>query len=152
MVEFDVSHLAVRLREPDRQRHQAERSVRHTEDPSLDGPPCIMGRILCQGDTAMPKMELMSIDEAMMKTATGRRAKVLQEYLGYIGQLKAGQAGKLEPDEGETAAAVRRRIGAAAKALGKEVVIKGVGEEVYFWVQPTRRRRGRRGSGQTAAE
>ena len=29
----------------------------------------------------MPKLELLSVDEAMLKSATGKRAQVLKEYL-----------------------------------------------------------------------
>ena len=63
----------------------------------------------------MPTFELVSIEEATIKTNPSKRARVLEEYIGYIGQLTAGQAGKLQPSEGETSTAVRRRVGAAAK-------------------------------------
>ena len=42
-------------------------------------------------------------------SATGQRAALLQEYIAYIQSLAPGQAGKLEPGEGETSQAVRRR-------------------------------------------
>ena len=45
----------------------------------------------------MPKLELLTIDEAIVQSATGRRFEVLKEYLGYIKQLVDNQAGKLEP-------------------------------------------------------
>ncbi len=96
----------------------------------------------------MPKFELVSVEEAMMKAATGKRAQIVNEYLSYIQQLKEGQAGRLQPAEGEKVAAVRRRLGIAAKAAGKELTIKRVGDEVYFWVKSQDkgrpRRRGRR--------
>ena len=41
--------------------------------------------------------------------------------MGYIQILAPGQAGKLEPGEGETTQAVQRRLAAAAEALGKEL-------------------------------
>ena len=96
----------------------------------------------------MPNFELVPLQEAVMNTATGRRAEITREYLGFINQLAEGQAGKLHPGEGETVAAVRRRLGAAAKIAGKALVIKRTGDEVYFWVSPGgkgngRRRRGR---------
>ena len=92
----------------------------------------------------MPTFELVSIQEATIKTNPSKRAKILEEYVGYIGQLTAGQAGKLQPSEGETTASVRRRIGAAAKLAGKNLVIRRVGSEVYFWEREgARRRRGR---------
>lgn len=95
----------------------------------------------------MPKFELVSVEEAMMKSATGKRAEVIREYLGYIQQLKEGQAGKLQPAEGEKVAAVRRRLGIAAKAAGKELAIKRVGEEIYFWVKPPDKGRPRQRGG-----
>ncbi len=84
----------------------------------------------------MPKFELVSLEEAMMRAATGKRAEVIREYLGYIQQLNEGEAGKLQPAEGEKVAAVRRRLGIAAKAASKELAIRRVGDEIYFWVKP----------------
>ena len=95
----------------------------------------------------MPKFEAIPLSEAKLRSATGRRAQITQEYLAYIKELQAGQAGRLQPGEGETVGAVRRRLGAAAKLFGKPVTIKRVGDEVFFWLggqeQTTRRRRGK---------
>ena len=92
----------------------------------------------------MPKFEIVPQPDAELKTATEKRAKVLSEYMGFIERLEAGKAGRLEASEGETIGAVRRRIGAAAKLAGKELVIKRVGEQIYFWAKSgTGRRRGR---------
>ncbi len=94
----------------------------------------------------MPKFALIPIEEAMMKSATGKRAQRAQEYLGYVEQLGEGQAGRLQAAEGESVGAVRRRLGAAAKLAGKNLTMKRVGDEVYFWVKKeaaTKRRRGR---------
>lgn len=93
----------------------------------------------------MPRFEVVPLDEARVKSATGKRAQALQEYLDYIAQLKEGDAGKLQVAQGETPTAVRRRLGAAAKAADKNVVIKRVGEELYFWLETKRRGRGGRG-------
>jgi hypothetical protein len=38
----------------------------------------------------MPKFELVSVEEAMTRAATGKLAEVIREYLGYIQQLKEG--------------------------------------------------------------
>ena len=94
----------------------------------------------------MPQFGVVSREEAQARTASpGKRAQVVQEYLDYIGQLQEGQSGKLQPDQGETVATVRRRLGTAARVSGKDLVIKRTGDEIYFWVeQPARRRRGRR--------
>ena len=94
----------------------------------------------------MPSFELVSLEEAMKKSATtGKRGEVIKEYLGYIERLEEGKAGRLQVTEGEKPGAMRRRLGAAAKLVGKKLVIKRVGEEIYFWVPPREvARRGRR--------
>ena len=95
----------------------------------------------------MPTFDQVPLQEAILKTATGKTAKITQEYLGYIEQLPEGEAGRLQPGEGESVATVRRRIGAAAKLSGKDITIKRQGNEVFFWVQPyPRLRRQRRAS------
>ena len=92
----------------------------------------------------MPKFEVMSQTEAELKSATGKRAKLTREYLGYIDQLEPGQAGRLQVSDGETSGAVRRRLGTAAKLSGKDVVIKRTGDDIYFWIGSAgTKRRGR---------
>ena len=81
----------------------------------------------------MPTFELVPQAEAEVTSATGKRAEITREYLGYVEQLRPGKAGKLQAAEGETASAVRRRLGAAAKLSGRSIVIKRVGEDIYFW-------------------
>ena len=49
----------------------------------------------------MPRFELVSRSEAELKTAKGKRAEIAKEYLGYIDQLREGQAGCLQPAERE---------------------------------------------------
>ncbi len=83
----------------------------------------------------MPKFEIVQRDDAVRKTATsGKRGQVLALYLFFIDQLKEGKAGKLQPADGESIQAVRRRLGAAAKISGKQITIKKFGDEVYFWL------------------
>ncbi len=104
----------------------------------------------------MPKLDVVPIEVARAKTASEsasvrNRAQILHEYLGYIDQLKSGQAGRLVAGAGETTATVRRRIGAAARAAGHKMTIRRAGDEVYFWTEGRssgngRRRRGRRAS------
>ncbi|MBM3933517.1 MAG: hypothetical protein FJ319_04330 [SAR202 cluster bacterium] len=96
----------------------------------------------------MPKFDLVPLQEAMTITATGKRAQITHEYMGFINRLGSGEAGKLEANSSESVTAIRRRLGAAAKAAGKDIVIKRNGGSVFFWVQPknksgTGRRRGR---------
>ena len=93
----------------------------------------------------MPNFALISADEAALKTATGKRAQIAKEYLGYIEQLGPGQAGTLSPAEGETIGAIRRRVGAAAKLAGKDLIIKRVDDQLYFWIPRPGERRSRRG-------
>ncbi len=98
----------------------------------------------------MPSFQTVSLQEARLKTATGRRAQIVQEYLEYIKQLQEGQAGKIQAIEHEKITAVRRRLGDAARLASINLVIKRTGEEIYFWVEPSeqekparRRRRSR---------
>ena len=74
--------------------------------------------------------------------AAGQRAALLLAYMGYIQRVGAGQAGKLEPGDGETTQALRRRLTAAAEALGKELQVRRSANAVYFWT-PEAPRRGR---------
>ncbi len=100
----------------------------------------------------MPTFEVISLQEARVKTATGRRGQSLQQYADYIQQLPEGQAGKLEATGDEKVSAVRRRLTIAANLLGKELTIKRMGDELYFWVEPDqeeRPRQRRRRSGTT---
>ena len=100
----------------------------------------------------MPKFELVPVHEAVLKTATGKRAQINKEYLGYIERLEEGKAGKLSAAAGESGGAVRRRLGQAARLAGKDLVIKRSGDDVLFWVRVKakngrRKRAGRRGKG-----
>ena len=98
----------------------------------------------------MPTFEVIPLQEAQVKTATGRRGQFLQQYAEYIQQLPEGQAGKLQAAEDEKVSTVRRRLTLAATALGQKLTIKRMGDELYFWVEPSQeerpRRRGRRSS------
>jgi dipeptidyl aminopeptidase/acylaminoacyl peptidase len=96
----------------------------------------------------MPDFEIMSVKEAQMRTMPGRQGKFINEYASYIQQLPKGQAGRLSPVEQENPATIRRRLAAAAKALGTNLIIKRSGMDVYFWAAPSKeeqfsRRRGR---------
>ncbi len=100
----------------------------------------------------MPKLDIVPMEEAKGRSATrGKRVQILQEYLGYIDQLKSGQAGRLVARAGETTATVRRRLGAAARAGRKNLTIKRAGDEVYFWSERRRAPNGRRRRGRGAS-
>lgn len=88
----------------------------------------------------MPTFHTTPIAEARANTATGKRAALLHEYMGYVQCVPRGQAGVLEVGEGETTQAVRRRLGAAAEALGKQLVVRRVADTVYFWASSGRQR------------
>ena len=93
----------------------------------------------------MAKFEVMSQTKAEMDSATGKRAEIMNEYLGYLNQLAEGEAGKLEVStDNESPTALRRRIGKAAEFAGKEIVIKRKDDAVYFWLSSGVRRQRRR--------
>jgi hypothetical protein len=82
----------------------------------------------------------------------------INECTDYIHWLSSGLAGKLSPVERENPATIRRRLQAAATALGAKLIIKRSGSDVYFWQegrkdeQPRHRRgRQRRPQEETAA-
>jgi len=95
----------------------------------------------------MPHFEIVSLNQAMMETATGRRRELVKEYLPYIERLGEGQAGKLQPAEGEKISTVKRRLNDASKMANKNLVVKHAGNQLYFWVkveqQEPKRKRGR---------
>ena len=96
----------------------------------------------------MPIFDRVPLGEAKMKTTSGKRAQVIAEYVSYIEQLGAGEAGRLQATEGEPISTVRRRIGTAGRQLGRNLTIRRTGDEVYFWVEETKRRgRGRSKAG-----
>ena len=90
----------------------------------------------------MPTFTLMSLEDATLYSATGKRAQITREYVGYINELGAGQSGVLQLDEGETVTAVKRRLSTAAKAARKQVSVDRVASNsIYFSIK--RRGRGR---------
>lgn len=88
----------------------------------------------------MPAFSTLPIGEARARSATGKRAALLQEYVGYIERVAPGEAGKLEAGAGETTQAIRRRLNAAATALGKRLEFRRTEDTVYFWLSDGRRR------------
>ena len=91
----------------------------------------------------MAKFELLPLISAQTQSATGKRAQILREYLSYVDQLKAGQAGSLQPAAGETLTAIRRRLTTAAKVAGKQLVVRRAEDRVYFWMAPNTSTRSR---------
>ena len=94
----------------------------------------------------LPTFEFLSVRDAHLElTLRGGRGAVLREYMGYIEQLDPEHAGRLTAAEGESTAAIRRRLGAAAKLLGRSLEVIRDGRVVYFWEgrEDLPRRRGR---------
>jgi len=98
----------------------------------------------------MPDFEVVSLDQARLKTANGRQGKIVKQYSGYIERLVEGQAGRLKVAEDEIVTTIRRRLVTTARLMGKELVIKRSGDELYFWSKvaeeekPRRRQRAKR--------
>ena len=91
----------------------------------------------------MAKFEVMPLSEAKMRSGTPKQQELLREYREYIQKVQPGQAGKLMASSGESVRAVRRRLTAASKSVGKTLVVKRGQNEIYFWVKDGPRRRGR---------
>ena len=70
-----------------------------------------------------------------MKTANGKSAQKIAEYVRYIEQLGGGKAGRLQAVQGESIGTVRRRLGAAARQLKRNLTIRRTGDEIYFWAE-----------------
>lgn len=92
----------------------------------------------------MPQLDVVSMSEAKLRTTGNVRAEVLREYIEFIEQLTADQAGKLQPQQGETPRTTRRRLGDAGRLAGKDLVIKKDGEVIYFWLKARRTGRPRK--------
>jgi hypothetical protein len=81
----------------------------------------------------MPEFTTVSVQEAKLRTTSGRQSRYLHEYIDYITTLPRGQAGKLTIGEEEKRTTVRRRLVVAAKTLDIPLIIKRSGNAVYFW-------------------
>ena len=42
----------------------------------------------------MPTFDIISVGEAKSSSASGKRAELLQEYIGYIQRVAPGEAGR----------------------------------------------------------
>ena len=82
----------------------------------------------------MPGFRRVSREEASNRRPAVSPALLrLKQYQGYVKKVPPGETGRLTAGKGETPAAVRRRLGAAAKALGVHLKVKRVGDRVFFW-------------------
>lgn len=89
----------------------------------------------------MPTFESMPRGAAELQSVAGPRAALMREYVGYIERVPVGEAGRLSAGPGESLAAIRRRLGAAARYLGKDITIRRTEDAVFFWHGVVRRRR-----------
>lgn len=100
----------------------------------------------------MPEFVVVPLDEARMKTISGRQGQIVKQYSQYIEQLEGGKAGKLQAAPGEKVTTIRRRLLTTARLLGRDIIIKRTGDELYFWAKaaeedpPRRTRRSRKSS------
>jgi hypothetical protein len=94
----------------------------------------------------MPDFEVVPLDEARLKTLSGRQGQIVKQYSQYLERLEVGQAGKLQAASNEKVTTIRRRLATTARLLSKELIIKRSGDELYFWIktpeeEPVQRRR-----------
>ena len=94
----------------------------------------------------MPDFSVVPMEQASRTPANDKRAQLMKEYQGFIERVGPRRAGSLAPEGEETAQAVRRRLGAAAKLSGVSLTVRRAGQTVYFW-KARRRGRPRRTSG-----
>ncbi len=96
----------------------------------------------------MPKFEIVPLKDAQMALAlTGARGKQLRQYVEFLQLLQPGEAGKVTAGSGDTTAAIRRRLTAAADLLSREIELNRQDNIVYVLDKsdaPTPRRRRRR--------
>ena len=81
----------------------------------------------------MPGFRRVAREEVRGRPAVSPSLLLLKQYQAYIKKVSPGLTGRLTPSKGETPAAVRRRLGAAAGALGVKLTVKRVGDRVFFW-------------------
>lgn len=97
----------------------------------------------------MPTFEIIPMQEAeLAMTLSGARGAQLRDYVEIVRQLEPGNAGRVTANEGDTTAAIRRRLSRAAELLNKNIVVNRQDNVVYFWEEgqgptPVRRRRRR---------
>ena len=107
-----------------------------------DVPFCnVAERIKRTGAQQCPYSRRYRLSEAQLQSASGPRAALMREYVGYIEGVATGEAGRLTAGPEESLTAIRRRLGAAARHLGREISIKRTEDALYFWHGGARRRR-----------
>ncbi len=87
---------------------------------------------MLHGGRTMPEFTTISVTEAQIRTIPGRQGRFINEYADYTQQVPQGHAGKLRIGEDEKHATVRRRLVSAAQALGRNLIIKRSGSDIYL--------------------
>jgi hypothetical protein len=77
----------------------------------------------------MPELQIVSVDEAQ------GQGRYVPDYVAFIQQVPAGQAGKLILSEGENPVTARKWLVLAAKAMDIPLGIRRRGRHIYFWVE-----------------
>lgn len=92
---------------------------------------------------------------AMTMPPSGERARIREEYRGYLSDLEFGEGGELTLDEGEKKVTIKNRLKRAAKDLGVGIEFRRSSEDVVRYstksaesVVPARRGGRRRKSDQ----
>ena len=85
----------------------------------------------------MPQFRLMPLETVRDELTDSTRARAAAEYGGYVEQLAPGQAGCLVVDPTENVSVVRTRLSAAARQAKKQIVIRRVGQRIFFWTAET---------------
>lgn len=67
---------------------------------------------------------------AMTMPPSGERARIREEYRGYLSDLALGEGGELTLDEGEKKVTIKNRLKRAAKDLGVGIEFRRSGEDI----------------------
>lgn len=100
----------------------------------------------------MPSYRKMSKDEldALTMPPSGERARVRDEYRGYLTDLEIGEGGELQLDMDEKKVTVKNRLKRAAKDMNMNIEFRRSGEDIVRFslkapeAAPATRRGGRR--------
>lgn len=78
----------------------------------------------------MPKFKKLSSDEldALRAPVTGERARIREEYRGYLKNLKPGEGGELMLGESEKKITIKNRLKRAAEEMNLKLEFKRSGE------------------------
>ena len=81
-----------------------------------------------------PRFTKIPIGEALALRKPVGSSKVLEEYKKYIVSLGSKEAGKFEVSSDKEGQMLRTRIIRSAKALGLDVTVKKINNEILFWL------------------